>query len=122
MDIQGFWNAVLSQDRENIRRYFSDDAYIAWHCTNELFTVEEFIRANCEYPGEWAGEIEREEKIGALTVTVVRVYSKCDGTSFHVTSFIKTDADKIVSLDEYWADDDSAPEWRRDMHIGRKIK
>lgn len=35
-----------------------------WHCTNECFNVEEFIRANCEYPGEWEGEVERIEKIG----------------------------------------------------------
>lgn len=30
-----------------------------WYNTNEHFTVEKFIRANCEYPGQWDGEAER---------------------------------------------------------------
>ena len=50
MNIQDFLNAVLKQDAEQLRTYFSDSAYINWHCTNEHFTVEEYIQANCEYP------------------------------------------------------------------------
>lgn len=29
--------------------------------------------------------------------------------------------DKIIAMDEYWADDGEAPKWRQDMKIGRKI-
>lgn len=29
--------------------------------------------------------------------------------------------DKIVSVDEYWADDGDAPQWRKDKKIGRPI-
>ena len=53
MDIHKFWEVVLHQDADAIREYFYPDAYVNWHNTNEHFTVEEFIRANCEYPGEW---------------------------------------------------------------------
>ena len=42
--------------------------------------------------------------------------------SFHVTSFIKAIDDKIIAIDEYWADDGIAPEWRLDKHIGKAIK
>lgn len=66
MEIKDFWRAVLRQDAKEIRTYFHPDAYINWHCTNEQFTVEEFIRANCEYSGEWDGEVERIEMIGDL--------------------------------------------------------
>ena len=52
LDIYVFCNDVLKQNREKIKKYFADVAYINWHCTNEHFTVDEFIRANCEYPGE----------------------------------------------------------------------
>ena len=55
MDIKAFWRAVLAQDEPEIRAYFAPDAYVNWHCTNEHFTVDEFITANCEYPGEWDG-------------------------------------------------------------------
>ena len=42
-----------------VREYFHADAYVNWHCSNEHFTVEEFIRANCEYPGNRGGEVEK---------------------------------------------------------------
>ena len=44
MDIKEFWKDVLAQDQEAIRRYFCDNAYVNWHCTNEHFTVEEFYQ------------------------------------------------------------------------------
>ena len=109
MDIKAFWRAVLAQDEPEIRTYFAPDAYVNWHCTNEHFTVDEFITANCEYPGEWDGVVERIETLGGLTVTVTRVYPKDRSCSFHVTSFLRTENDRIVSLDEYWADDGSTP-------------
>lgn len=53
MNIEQFWKAVLAQDEREIRKYFHAEAYVNWHCTNEHFTVDEYIVANCEYPGEW---------------------------------------------------------------------
>ena len=46
-DYAGFIQAVLKQDRTEIRSFFADDAVINWHCTNERFTVDEYILANC---------------------------------------------------------------------------
>ena len=114
MNIYDFWKAVLGQNENEIRKYFQNDAYINWHCTNERFNVDEFIIANCEYPGDWEGSVERVETLNDLIVTVVNVYPKGRNASFHVVSFIKTKEDKIVSMDEYWADDGNAPQWRLD--------
>lgn len=58
MEIKEFWDAVLRQDAAAIRGFFHPTAFVNWHNTNEHFTVEEFIRANCEYPGEWDGTVE----------------------------------------------------------------
>ena len=121
MDIKKFWDAVLRQDANEIRQYFSPSAYVNWHCTNEHFTVEEFIQANCEYPGQWDGAVERMEEIGDLIVTATKVHSKDSGASFHVVSFFKTENGKIAAVDEYWGDDGAAPQWRRDMQIGTPI-
>ena len=55
MDVQKYWDAVLKQQAEVMRTYFHKEARIRWINTNEGFTVEEFIRANCEYPGELGG-------------------------------------------------------------------
>lgn len=122
MDIYQFWKDVLEQNADAIREYFDKNAYINWHCTNEHFNVDEFIIANCEYPGEWEGEVERVEKTDDLWITVTHVYPKDRTLSFHVTSFIKIMDDKITAVDEYWADDGMAPKWRLDKQIGVQIK
>ncbi len=122
MDIFQFWKDVLKQDANAIRGYFDKDAYINWHCTNEHFSVDEFIIANCEYPDNWYGEVERVETINDTFVTVTHVYNHNQELSFHVTSFIKVNANKIVAVDEYWADDGVAPKWRLDKHIGKAIQ
>ena len=122
MDVCSFIKAVLTQDEDTIRNFFRKDAYVNWHCSNEHFTVDEFIIANCEYPGDWDGNVERVEVIGDLSITVTKVYPKQDrSVNFHVVSFIRTENDKIVSMDEYWADDGNPPQWRIDKHIGTSI-
>lgn len=122
MDVYEFWSAILTQNAEKIKLYFEPNACVKWHCTNEQFTVDEFIRANCEYPGEWDGEIEKVVTIGDTVVTALCVYPKDKSSSFHVTSFMQIHNDLIVALDEYWADDGEAPQWRKDMKIGKRIK
>lgn len=121
MDIQKFWKAVLQQNADDIRGYFKKTAYINWHCTNEHFTVDEFIRANCEYPGQWDGIVERIEQTGNLMITATRVFTKDNELSFHAVSFIRIEDDKIVSIDEYWGDDGMAPQWRLEKQIGTPI-
>ena len=122
MDINAYWNAALSQQPEEMKGFFCADAFINWHNTNEHFTVDEFIEANCEYPGKWDGEIERVEKISDLIITVVHVYSSDRKISCHAVSFFKIRDDKIASIDEYWGDDGTAPQWRLDKQIGTAIR
>lgn len=124
MDIQVFmkdyWEKVAKQDREGLALLFNEDAKIRWHCTNEEFTAEEFIRVNCDYPDEWNGNIERLTIAGEQIITVTRIWSNT--ASFHVCSFFRFDEDRISQLDEYWGDDGEAPKWRQVMKIGRKIR
>lgn len=122
MDVYAFQRAVLEQRAEDMAAYFSPEAVVDWHCTNERFTAAEYIRANCEYPGDWDGEVERVCPIPEGIVTVTHVYPKDRSMSFHVTSFLTLADDKIVHMDEYWADDGPAPQWRQEMGIGRPIK
>lgn len=122
MRAKEFWKAILRQDAEAMRSFFSENAYINWHCTNERFTVDAFIRVNCEYPGHWDGTVERIEQIGDLLITVTRVFEKEGEASFHVVSFIRLENDKIISMDEYWGDDGIAPQWRTEENIGEPIR
>ena len=74
MNIYEFWKAVLKQDEQEIRNYFHQDARICWHCTNELFTLDEYIIANCEYPGDWDGVVERVELLDILIYNRIRLF------------------------------------------------
>lgn len=122
MNVYHFWKAVLTQDEKALRTYFHEDAYVNWHCTNEHFSVDEYLIANCEYPGDWDGKVERLEVLDDLLITVTKVFSKDKSAYFHVVSFIRIADDKIISMDEYWADDGLAPQWRLDKQIGTRIQ
>ena len=58
--IVNFFNDVMEQ-KESLREYFDENAKILWYETNEQFTVEEYIKINCEYPGNWIGKVNRIE-------------------------------------------------------------
>ena len=121
MNINSFWKDVLSQNRDTLPSYFCEDAIIRWPCTNEEFTVAEYVKANCEYPNEWDGEIERIEENGPTVVLAGRVFPLDKSASFHVVSFIRLETGLIKEMTEYWADDGEAPEWRKEMKIGKPI-
>lgn len=121
-DVYKFFDMVLSQNALEIKKFFNEDAYIDWHNTNERFTVDEFIKVNCTYPGKWSGEVERVEQIGNLLIAVAKVINVFDKSSFYVNSFILLENDKIVKLDEYWGDNGEIPQWRMIKNIGVKIK
>lgn len=116
-----YWDAVLRQDRDAIREFFHPDAWVNWHNTDEHFTLEEFIRANCEYPGQWDGTVERVVSTGTCTISVTHVFSRDGKLSFHVVSFISMAEGKIRSIDEYWGDDGPPPQWRQEKQIGTPI-
>lgn len=120
-DVKHYWNAVLRQDAEAIRTFFHPDAWINWHNTNEHFTLEEFIRANCEYPGDWNGTVERIITMDTQVITAAHVFSMDGRLSFHVVSFIRVEAGRIRSIDEYWGDDGLPPQWRQEKGIGTAI-
>lgn len=115
-----FLSAVVRQDARALRPFFAPGAAVRWPCTNERFTVEGYIRANCEYPGDWRGEIERVEAIEHGMVAVSRVWS--GEASFHAVSFFRLDGEgRILTLDEYWGDDGAPPAWRAALQLSAPI-
>ena len=120
--VQSFWFDVAKQNTSGLKEYFTQNAVINWHNTNERFTVEEYIIANCEYPGCWNGKVERFEILDNLVITVAKVWTADETMVLHATSFFEFTNDKITVLNEYWGDDGTAPQWRLDKHIGKPIK
>ena len=123
MDIHAYWRAALQQDAAAMRPWFRQDAAIYWHNTNERFSLQEFLRANCEYPGAWDGRVERVEQAGRCIVTAVHVWARNNPRlSFHVASFFQLCEGRIARLDEYWGDDGPAPAWRQEKQIGTPVR
>lgn len=116
---EAYWARVAAQDRQALKAYFTQDARVRWHCSDEAFNVAEFLSANCDYPGAWRGEVQRVERTGTGYVTVAQVCS--EDASFHVVSFFRMQNGLIRELDEYWGDDGPAPQWRQERHLGRPI-
>jgi len=114
-----FVNDVVKQNADALKEYFTSDAVICWHDSNEQFTVDEYIRANCEYPGDWNGEIRRIEKMNDGIVVVTKIYSADE--AHNVTAFVKLIDGKISRLDEYYSECGESPAWRKEMNIGKPI-
>jgi hypothetical protein len=112
-----FLAAVVGQNADALRGFFAENAIILWHNSNEHFTADEYVRANCEYPGEWCGELERIENDSPL-VMIAKVWT--GASAFRVVSLVELSDDMIIRLDEYWGGIGEAPQWRADMRIGRK--
>ena len=117
-----FWKDVAAQDAVKLTEYFSPDAIINWHNTNEQFSVEEYMIANCDYPGDWHGNLERIELVTEnLVISVARVWLADRSFSCHAVSFFQFREDRIIRLDEYWGEDGEAPQWRLDKKIGNPV-
>lgn len=79
--------------------------------TCDRFAVSNCIRANCDYPGEWSGEIEREDRVGDAVIAAARVWAKDEPSqSFHCCSFITLRDETVIRIDEYWSDGGEPPE------------
>ena len=120
-----YLTALLNKDAEAVRSFFSDDAMILWHNTNECFTPDEYAAVNAAYPSDWHAEVEHELRIGEsdneLIIAACRIWSSKINASNHMISFIQVHRGYIVHIDEYWGEDGLPPEWRRQMRIGRPI-
>jgi len=119
-DAEKFVQDVVTQNAEALVGHFAHDAIICWHDSNEQFTVAEYVRANCEYPGKWQGKSIRVEQIDGGVAMVTKIWS--NKSTHFVAAFARLKDDKITHLDEYYSDVGDAPGWRKDMKIGRPIE
>ena len=116
--IHRLWRAVSAQDRAALAGFFTEDAVILWPNTGEAFTLPEYLRANCDYPGQWAGQVEQVSQDGG--VSVARVWDG-EGNAFRAVSFYLWRGSRVARMEEYWGDIGPAPAWRREMGIGAPL-
>ena len=121
--IEVFETAVAAQDRDALRRCFAPSAVIRWPNTNEEFDLEDYLTANCDYPGDWLGQMERLERTEHGAVAVARIWAADGSVSLRAVSFFRFGADgRIVELTEYYSDDGPVPQWRQALNLGRPME
>ena len=106
------WQAIAEQDEERLAQFFTVDAQIFWPNTNERFDLPGYLRANCDYPGQWSGKVEKIAADGSYSVA--RVWSP-DGAGARAVTFSQWRNGKIVQMTEYWGDVGPAPDWREGL-------
>ena len=123
-DPKKFLQDIVSKKADEIiRGYFASDAIICWHDSNEQLTLEEFIKANREYPSVWTCFIERIEKLQKGFAMVAQLDHPEDGFFMKYVSFIElNDTGLVQRLDEWFVAIEEIPQWRKDMNIGRPIE
>ena len=116
--IMSYWQIVDKQEWDKLKDCFSASATVEWPNTNECFIdINNFIRANCEYPGNWSIMVEKIEEIGNKIITVSKVLLTEKNFSFYAVSFFEITEGRIEKLTEYWGDNGNAPEWRRKLNL-----
>lgn len=116
--IRALWADMDAQRWEMLPSYFAEDALILWPNTSERFTVMEYARANSEYPGDWAIDVERVEGLPGLVISVVRIRLIGGDTQLHAVSFFEHRDGYVTRLTEYYGDDAPPPTWRIEKGIG----
>jgi hypothetical protein len=120
--IMSYWKTIDNQDWNKLKCFFTDLATVEWPNTNEIFVnINNFIRANNEYPGNWTIDVERIEEVGNTAITVSKVSLREQNISVHVVSIFEITNDKIEKLIEYWGDDGAAPEWRQKLNLSLSL-
>ena len=112
--IRALWQAIAEQDEERLLQFFTPDAVILWPNTNEAFDLNGYLRANCDYPGQWSGQVEKIALDGGWSVA--KVWSPA-GDAFRSVTFYQWRNGKIERMVEYWGDVGPAPEWRKGLSL-----
>lgn len=109
--IKSFWNDLISSNKSELWKYFSEETLINVHNISRMITVEEYINRNCDHTEEWSGEIVRIVEMNGLSVVIAKINTSDVNLSYNVVSFIKIKDDKIINIDEYWAENGRMPMW-----------
>lgn len=112
---------ITEENKENLLKYFNNDAHILWYETNEKFTVNEYLQINSIYPKKWIGNIKRIENKNNLIIFVGEVKSKDNLSCYYCTSFVTMKNNKISLLEEFWTKVSTPPHWRKKLNIGTSI-
>ena len=105
--LERFWAAIDRRDWDALTDVLAPDLRVRYVHTGEVFTADEFVRVNREYPGEWAALVEELVVHGDRAVSRTRV---SDGSeTYFVASFAGVRDGMLSELTEVWTGSVDAP-------------
>lgn len=115
--VQRLWALFQARRWDEAQALFKPAAYCHWWASRErLSGAAAIIHVNAVYPEGWTLHLlELQALADGRVLSLVRVDQ--GGTSFYATSFFQMEAGLIAGVDEYWADCQPAPDWRRDGRL-----
>jgi hypothetical protein len=110
--VYAFWDAMNKKQWNQLQEYFDPNCQIRWINTGEKFTPAQYVLVNKEYPAVWSIEVEDVQMTERNIVSIIHIKSKSTNHNLRGISYFRIENGKIVSLKEYFADDETPPEWR----------
>jgi len=115
-----FWSCISQAKFEDLLPLFHEDAAIYLPNTREVFERPvQYVAFNQAYPGRWTASVERMLFSEDSAISITQVSNEDQSCSFFVTSLFELRQGKIQRMEEYWGENGSPPEWRRDGTLSK---
>lgn len=114
--VRRFWALYQARRWAEAEALLAPAAQCLWWATRERFAgAAAIVHVNAVYPEGWTIHLLELNALASVdghgrVHSLVRVDQ--DGRSFYANSFFAIDAERIISIDEYWSDQQSPPAWR----------
>lgn len=110
--VKKFWGLFSAQKWDEAGKLLYSDFFAIWPQSKEKMNAKNFIEANRNYPGNHKIEVIHAFAIDDKVLTTVWIEADTGQKTFANSIFDIRD-DKIVKVEEYWAEPYPAPESRR---------
>jgi hypothetical protein len=111
--VEGFWDCFDKRDFSKAKEFLHKDFVANWVTSEESFDKDSFIEMNANYPGKWFTKVKRLDLLNDGAVSIVHVFSDKSDSEFFVTTFYEFNDELIYKIEEYWAEKEVSPEWRK---------
>jgi hypothetical protein len=109
-----YWSATMEQNREALHDCFHESAQIYLHDTNELLDSKSLIDFNCASQIDYKMTVDRINLLDNGQIITITFWQSPEWNGF-ITSFFTLQDEKIIRMDEYYAQCDELPQWRTDL-------
>ncbi len=108
-----FWQLFSDQLWDKAAEILANDFLATWPQSRErIVDAKNFIDVNKYYPGNHKIEVIHAFAIGSKVLTTVWIEADTGQKTF-ANSIFDLEGDKILNIEEYWAEPYPAPEWRK---------